>query len=99
MIKEGEAPKIKGSIMLAFAESKKDVLKALQEDIYFKQGVWNWNKVQIHPVCLDILRPHTPSVPLTITSSSVALGSLFRRPMFNVQYRFDTGAFTCGYFN
>ncbi len=53
MIKEGEGPKIKGSIMLAFAESKEVVLKALQEDIYFQEGVWDWNGVQIHPVCLD----------------------------------------------
>ena len=54
-IKEGEDPKIKGSIMLAFAESKADVLKALQEDIYFKEGVWDWHNVQIHPVYLDAL--------------------------------------------
>ncbi|KAF6229536.1 hypothetical protein HO173_011391 [Letharia columbiana] len=49
VIKEAEGPRIKGSIMLAFAESKEDVIKALQEDVYFKQGVWDWNKVQIHP--------------------------------------------------
>lgn len=51
MVKEGEGPKIKGSIMLAFAESEEDVLKALREDIYSTEGVWDWNKVQIHPVC------------------------------------------------
>lgn len=55
VIKEGEDPKIKGSIMLAFAESKADVIKALQEDIYFKEGVWDWHNVQIHPVYLDVL--------------------------------------------
>ncbi|KAF6224074.1 hypothetical protein HO133_010648 [Letharia lupina] len=49
VIKEAQGPRIKGSIMLAFAESKEDVLKALQEDVYFTQGVWDWNKVQIHP--------------------------------------------------
>lgn len=67
MTKEGEAPpKIKGSIMLAFAESKEEVLRALQEDVYFKEGVWDWNKVKIHPVCLDILQSHCPSVSLTM---------------------------------
>lgn len=49
VVKEGEGPKIKGSIMLAFAESEEDVLKALREDIYSTEGVWDWNKVQIHP--------------------------------------------------
>lgn len=51
MVKDGEGPKIKGSIMLALSESKEDVLKALQEDIYFTEGVWDWNKIQIYPVC------------------------------------------------
>ena len=53
-IKEGEDPKFKGSIMLAFAESEAEVLKVLQEDIYFKEDVWDWHKVQIQPVCLDV---------------------------------------------
>lgn len=36
--------------MLAWAESKEEVLRALKEDVYSKSGVWNWDKVQIHPV-------------------------------------------------
>ena len=48
---EGEGPKIKGSIMLAFAETKEDVIKALQDDVYFEKGVWDWKKARIHPVC------------------------------------------------
>lgn len=52
-VKEGEDPKIKGSIMLALAESKEDVLKALRKDIYYKEDVWDWDKVQIYPVYLD----------------------------------------------
>ena len=36
--------------MLACADSKENVLKALHEDIYSKEGVWNWDKVQIYPV-------------------------------------------------
>lgn len=52
--KEGESPKIHGSIMLALAESKEEVLEALKRDIYSESGVWDWNKVQIHPVCKAI---------------------------------------------
>jgi len=52
---DGENPKIKGSLMLALAESKEEVLKALQEDVYYKSGIWDWEKVQIHPVCHDFL--------------------------------------------
>ncbi|KAI9785696.1 MAG: hypothetical protein M1839_008713 [Geoglossum umbratile] len=47
--KPGEVPKMKGSIMLALAGSKEEVVKALQEDIYFKSNVWDWDKVQIYP--------------------------------------------------
>ncbi|KAK4690785.1 uncharacterized protein P7C71_g6085, partial [Lecanoromycetidae sp. Uapishka_2] len=47
--KEGEGPKINGSVMLALAESKEEVLDALKEDVYSKAGVWDWDKVQIHP--------------------------------------------------
>lgn len=45
--------------MLALAESKEEVLEALKKDIYSKSGVWDWNKVQIHPVCTAIsISPH-----------------------------------------
>lgn len=50
--KEGEGLKIKGSVMLALAESKEEVLEALKKDIYCTSGVWDWDKVQIHPVSL-----------------------------------------------
>ena len=55
--KEGGDPKMKGSIMLAVAETKEDVLKALQEDIYFKEGVWDWSNIEIHPVYISVLSP------------------------------------------
>lgn len=51
-LKEREGPKIKGSVMLAVAESKEEVLNALQEDIYSSSGVWDWENVQIYPVCI-----------------------------------------------
>lgn len=37
--------------MLACAESKDEVLRALKEDVYSQSGIWNWDKVEIHPVC------------------------------------------------
>lgn len=47
---EGEGPKIRGSVMLALADSREEVLKALQDDIYYKSGVWDWDQLQIYPV-------------------------------------------------
>ena len=67
---------MKGSIMLAFAESKEDVIKALQDDVYFEEGVWDWKKAQIHPVCA-FPRSHNPRIPLMI----VKFKSAFRQPL------------------
>jgi hypothetical protein len=36
---------MKGSVMLALAESKEEVVKVLKEDVYFKSNVWDWDKV------------------------------------------------------
>ena len=36
---------MKGSVMLALAESKEEVVKALKEDVYYKSDVWDWDKV------------------------------------------------------
>lgn len=68
---------INGSIMLAFARSKEAVLEALQEDIYFKERVWDWDKVQIHPVCLDI--PTTSWVKRT--ADEYKFKSVFRQTL------------------
>lgn len=43
--KEGEGPDIKGSIMLALAESEDEVREKLKADIYSESGVWDWEKV------------------------------------------------------
>lgn len=53
--KEGEGLKIQGSIMLAVAESKEEVLAELKKDVYSESGVWDWEKVQIHPVSLVVM--------------------------------------------
>ena len=44
--KEGEGPKLKGSVMLALASSKEEVVDALRSDPYFKSNVWDWDKVK-----------------------------------------------------
>ncbi|KAL8795689.1 MAG: hypothetical protein Q9195_001927 [Heterodermia aff. obscurata] len=49
-ISDPQKPQMTGSVMLAVAESKEDVVQQLKEDIYFKSGVWDWDRVQIHPV-------------------------------------------------
>ena len=49
--REGEDLRINGSVLLALAESREEVVKVLQQDIYYKSGVWDWDKVAIHPVC------------------------------------------------
>jgi len=44
----GEAPHVKGTVLLAYAESKDEVLELLKQDAYTKNGVWDWQKVQIY---------------------------------------------------
>ncbi|KAF2722535.1 YCII-related domain protein [Polychaeton citri CBS 116435] len=48
-IKEGEPPKINGSIMLACADTKEEALELIKEDIYTKSGVWDLDNLQIFP--------------------------------------------------
>lgn len=48
--KDGEEPlPMVGSALLAYAESKEEVMKILENDIYNKNGVWDLSKVQIWP--------------------------------------------------
>ena len=42
---EGQPLKMKGSVMLALAESKEQVMKEIEEDVYFKNEVWDRSKV------------------------------------------------------
>ena len=52
-ISDPQKPQITGSVMLAVAESKEEVVRQLKEDIYFKSGVWDWDRVQVYPVSND----------------------------------------------
>ncbi len=43
----GEGLKIFGSAMVAHAASKDEVLDVIKQDIYFKSGVWDLDKVRL----------------------------------------------------
>ena len=43
--KEGEAPKLAGSAMIAVGESREEVVEMLKKDVYTREGVWDWDKV------------------------------------------------------
>ena len=49
--KEGQPLKLNGSIMLARAESRDDVLKEIEKDVYFQNNVWDKSKVSF--MCLS----------------------------------------------
>lgn len=48
-LKEGEGPKINGSVMIIEADTKEEVEDVIKGDIYYKEGVWNASKMQIFP--------------------------------------------------
>ena len=54
-IEDGKPPQINGSVMMALAETKDEVLAKLREDVYFKDGVWDWDKVR-HASFLPFVR-------------------------------------------
>ncbi|KAH0263619.1 hypothetical protein KCU90_g18562, partial [Aureobasidium melanogenum] len=47
--KEGSPLKINGSVMMAVASSKEEVLEKIKKDVYAGQGVWDMDKIQIFP--------------------------------------------------
>jgi hypothetical protein len=47
---EGQPPQLKGSIMTMEANSKEEVLEFLKKDIYYSEGVWDLENVQIYAV-------------------------------------------------
>jgi hypothetical protein len=46
---EGVRFEMLGSAMVAVAQTQEDVMKVLREDVYCLEGVWDMEKVQIHP--------------------------------------------------
>jgi len=47
--KEGEAPDMKGSVIVLNAPTKEEVISILEGDIYTKSGVWDVSNAQIMP--------------------------------------------------
>lgn len=45
---DGETPKMRGSVMLALAESEEEVMEQLRRDPYSKGEVWDWGRVEVH---------------------------------------------------
>ncbi|KAL9063605.1 MAG: hypothetical protein Q9157_008160 [Trypethelium eluteriae] len=47
---ESEAPlQVRGSVVIACAESKEEVVEVLKRDVFTTSGVWDWGKVEIYP--------------------------------------------------
>ena len=44
-VKEGEGPKINGSVMILCADSKEEAMKIIESDIYTESKVWDLSKV------------------------------------------------------
>ena len=53
--KEGEGLKITGSVMMAVASSKEEVLEKLKKDVYADNEVWDMDKVSF-TVLVSFLR-------------------------------------------
>jgi hypothetical protein len=43
--KEGSPLKINGSVMMAVASSKEEVMERIKSDVYADKGVWDMDKV------------------------------------------------------
>jgi len=56
-VKEGEGPKMNGSVMIALADTKDEVLEKIRKDVYYTSGVWDGSKIQIFPFKSAIRTP------------------------------------------
>lgn len=44
-IKEGVAPKMKGSVLMCVADTEEEVLERVKKDVYYTADVWDKEKV------------------------------------------------------
>lgn len=44
-IKEGVAPKMKGSVLMCVADTEEEVLERVRKDVYWTSDVWDKEKV------------------------------------------------------
>ncbi|KAF2210080.1 hypothetical protein CERZMDRAFT_46107, partial [Cercospora zeae-maydis SCOH1-5] len=54
---EGGNPKMNGSVFLAVAETKEEIVELVKSDAYYKEGVWDAEKMQIFPFQSAIRMP------------------------------------------
>ncbi|KIW84036.1 hypothetical protein Z517_03282 [Fonsecaea pedrosoi CBS 271.37] len=54
----GKPISMTGSCMLAYAESKEEILERLERDVLVTGKVWDWEKLQVYP----FWRPARPSI-------------------------------------
>ncbi|KAI9731781.1 MAG: hypothetical protein M1834_004570 [Cirrosporium novae-zelandiae] len=55
--KEGTSLKINGSAMLVSATSKEDALEQISKDIYYREGIWDKEKIKIVPFKTAVRQP------------------------------------------
>ncbi|KAI5359899.1 hypothetical protein Slin15195_G117580 [Septoria linicola] len=48
-LQEGQPPKINGSVLMAEADTKEEVMELVKSDVYYTKGVWDVEKIQIFP--------------------------------------------------
>ncbi|KAM3420779.1 hypothetical protein BST61_g4025 [Cercospora zeina] len=53
----GSNPKMNGSVFLAVAETKEEIVELVKSDAYYKEGVWDVEKMQIFPFQSAIRMP------------------------------------------
>ena len=45
----GQPRLVKGSVIIACADTKEEVVEILKKDVFTTSGVWDWSKVEIYP--------------------------------------------------
>jgi hypothetical protein len=60
--KEGQAPDMKGSVLVLLENSREDVIEKLNADVYSKSGVWDVANAQILPFKTAIRSPQGTGV-------------------------------------
>jgi uncharacterized protein YciI len=72
---DGESPPpMVGSALLAYAETKEEVMEIVKNDIYATSGVWDLNKIQIWPFKSAIRSDLSTTSDLHPTQQSVKKG-------------------------
>lgn len=76
--KEGSPLKITGSVMMAVASTKEEVLEKIKKDIYHDEGVWDMDKVSdpCHVERFTFANGSGPNIPLQVSHQICFVESL-----------------------